>query len=352
VSLLSRQEKDRLIERGLVGLYRWYLARSQSSRNWNPDLSFNWSALRTDHAPLLNHVIEGFYAVEQFVPDYTARAIDLVRSSYGRSHFHLRWGAEEERHADLWLNALLFLRSRSPAWVREYTQALHEKRRWLLPWDDVAHLNCYVVIQERATQLNYLNTLSIAMGKSKKPELANEVDPVLAHAARTIAMDEAAHFHFFLEVMRLYLYYYPAQTMHALLEVINHFAMPALDLIDIMPDLADFEESTYKAGIYTPRQHMQDVLGVVLKNLGGIVSRKSLAAGIRRSRQVPDPDGNIRDTALFETFDYNSIELAVKSVFQRIENHEEEVGLAEIDPTRFVPSGLGEARIDPQTEER
>jgi acyl-[acyl-carrier-protein] desaturase len=152
--------------------------------------------------------------------------------------------------------------------------------------------------------------------------------------------------------MRLYLYYYPAQTMHALLEVINHFAMPALDLIDIMPDLADFEESTYKAGIYTPRQHMQDVLGVVLKNLGGIVSRKSLAAGIRRSRQVPDPDGNIRDTALFETFDYNSIELAVKSVFQRIENHEEEVGLAEIDPTRFVPSGLGEARIDPQTEER
>jgi acyl-[acyl-carrier-protein] desaturase len=90
---------------------------------------------------------------------------------------------------------------------------------------------------------------------------------------------------------------------------------------------------------------MQYVLGVVLKNLGGIVSRKSLAAGIRRSRQVPDPDGNIRDTALFETFDYNSIELAVKSVFQRIENHEEEVGLAEIDPTHFVPSGLGSVDI-------
>ena len=37
VGLLSKQEKDRLIERGLLALYRWYVDRSQATRNWNPD---------------------------------------------------------------------------------------------------------------------------------------------------------------------------------------------------------------------------------------------------------------------------------------------------------------------------
>ncbi|MGX9080461.1 hypothetical protein ACWTQY_31910, partial [Klebsiella pneumoniae] len=41
VGLLSRDEKDRLIERGFLGLYRWYVQRSQELRNWNPDLSFD-----------------------------------------------------------------------------------------------------------------------------------------------------------------------------------------------------------------------------------------------------------------------------------------------------------------------
>lgn len=340
VGLLSRQEKDRLIERGLVGLYRWYLARSQDTRNWNPDYSFEWPKLRTDHSPLLNDIIEGFYAVEQFVPDYTARAIDLVRKSYGRSHFHLRWGAEEERHANLWRNTLLFLGARSPEWIWEYTQALHQNQRWSLPWDDVPHLNCYVVIQERATQLNYLNTLAIASGKSDHSELVNDTDPVLAKAALTIAVDEAAHYHFFLEVTRLYLYYYPAQTIRALLDVINHFTMPALDLISIMPDVADFEEATYRAGVYTPRQHVQDVLGVALQHLGNIADRKTLARGVKRSRLVPDPDGNLRDTAIFDIFDYNAVESAVKRLFGRIQKHEQATGLAQVDPTHFVPSGL------------
>jgi len=340
VGLLSRAEKDRLIERGVAGLYRWYLKRSQASRTWNPDFSFDWPNLRTDHSPLLNHIIEGFYAVEQFVPDYTARAIDLVRDSYGRSHFHIRWGAEEERHADLWRNAMLFLRQRSPDWIREYAQALYT-RRWDLPWEDVPHLNCYVVIQERATQLNYLNTALIATGKSDNPELANDVDPVLAHAARTIAIDEAAHYHFFLEITRLYLYYYPADTLRALLDVVNHFSMPALDLISVLPDVADFEEVTYRAGVYTPRQHIKDVLDVVFKQLGNILDRRALSRGIKRSRQVPDPDGNSRDTALFDLFDYSAVEQAVKRLYKRVAQHEEEMGLATIDPTRFVPSGLG-----------
>jgi acyl-[acyl-carrier-protein] desaturase len=340
--LLSTRERDRLIERGMLALYRWYVDRSQATRNWNPDKTFEWRQVRTDHSPMLNHIVEGFYAVEQFVPDYTSKAVNLFRKSYGRSHFQLRWGAEEEKHADLWRNAMLFMRHRDPAWIEDYAQALHNKE-WDLPWEDVLHINCYVVVQERATQLNYLNTLAIAKGQSEHPELKNDTDPVLAQAAQVIAVDEAAHYYFFTEVLRLWLYYYPAKTLESLLDVVNNFTMPALDLIKVMPDQADFEEETYKASVYTPRQHIADVLAVALKNLG-LVDRRALTKGIKRSRLVPDEDWDMRDTAIIETFDYDSVENTVKTIYRKIERYEQETGHADIDPTIFVPSGLNPAQ--------
>ncbi len=333
--LLTRQEKDRLIERGMVGLYRWYTTRSQATRNWNPDKSFNWRALRLDHSPTLHAVVEGFFAVEQYVPDYVGTVINMARQSHGRSHFQIRWGSEEEKHSDAWLNALLFLRRRTPKWIEEYKRALRSKV-WRLPWDDALHMSFYTVIQERATQLNYLNTALVAQGKSDKPELAQDQDPVLAEVAHTIAVDEAAHYNFFLEVARLLLYYYPTQALEALAEVVQHFAMPALDLI---PNSKEFFQATYQAGIYDARNYAHDVLQTALDALG-VAGRRALAEGFKRFRRVPDPDGNLRDTAFFDLLDYRAVETAVQRLFNRVARYEQEVGLAEVDPTRFAPSGL------------
>ena len=68
--MLSRQEKDRLIERGFLGLYRWYTARSQETRNWNPDKSFDWRKMRKDFSEPLMQILQGFFAVEYYTPDY------------------------------------------------------------------------------------------------------------------------------------------------------------------------------------------------------------------------------------------------------------------------------------------
>ena len=333
--LLSKQEKDTLIERGIVGLYRWYLARSQATRNWNPDKGFNWRALRTDHSAQLNHIVEGFFAVEQFVPDYTVQTINISRTSHGRAHFQIRWGSEEEKHSDLWLNTMLFLRHRSLGWLKEYQAALYAKR-YEMPWDDAYHMGFYALVQERATQLNYLNTMQVANGKSDNPELAGDVDPVLAEVSHTIAVDEAAHYNFFLEITRLLLYYYPARTLEGLHDVIQRFAMPALDLI---PNAGQFYDAVYRAGIYTTRQYSRDVLQVVFDHLG-IAGRRALADGVKRLRQAPDEDGNLRDTAIFDTLDYDGLEDAIKRLYRRVGDHEAEFGLADIDPTTFVPSGL------------
>ena len=334
--LLSRQEKDILIERAFVGLYRWYVARSQKTRNWNPNTDFDWRALRTDHSPQLNTILEGFFAVEQYVPDYVLALLKVIRRSFGRSHFHIRWGAEEEKHSDLWENSLLFSRFRTPAWIEEYKHELRSKE-WTLPWDNPLHMIFYTVIQERATQVNYLNTGLIAAGKSEHKEFANDHDPILMRVAQTIAIDEAAHYNFFLEGARLFLYYYPAESLDALYDVIKFFAMPAGELI---PNYDDFSEVVAAASVYGPREHLRDVLDIALAKMD-VKGRRSLMRGIKRVREVPSmEDGNMVGTAIFDVLDYKGVEAKVQKLFGRIQSFESEVGFDLIDPVNFLSSGL------------
>lgn len=333
--LLSRSQKDRLIERGLYGLYRWYVEKSQATRNWNADRSFDWKSFSTSHSEPLNHVLEGFFAVEQYIPDYVSKLLVLIKKSRGRHQFQLRWGSEEEKHSDAWLNTLTFSRHRSVKWIEDYQESLLNTE-WMLPWDDPMHMLFYTLIQERATQINYLNTALIARGQSDKQELQGDVDPVLDRVATTIATDEGAHYAFFLEASRLMFYYYPAESLEAFVDVVKHFCMPATETI---PDFARFEETCARTAIYGPREHTGDVLQVVLNQLG-VKGHKAFVDGVRRSRRVPDEDGNLRDTALFEALDYGTVEDAVKRLFGRIKTYEEEVGFAAVNPTEFVPSGL------------
>ena len=334
VGLLSNGYKDRLIERGFLGLYRWYTARSQETRNWNQDKSFDWRSLRNDFSDRVMQALQGFFAVEQYAPDFTEEILNIVRRSHGRSHFQLRWGSEEEKHADTWENALLFSKQRSPEFIEEYKYNLRSKV-WTKPWDSPLHNLVYTVFQERATQLNYLNLMKIAQGKSDKPDLQDQADPVLAKVAQTIAVDEAAHYNFFLEGTRLFLYYYPEKTLNAVKDVIDHFTMPASELV---PDWNEFSEAVYKAGIYGPREYSRDVVQVVYRKLG-IESRKKLEQGIKNTRLVPTPGGNgdqMQQSALFDSYDYGLIEGDVKRLHDKIGAYEQEIGFADIDPTRFV----------------
>ncbi len=331
-SLLSNSQKDRLIERGFLGLYRWYTARSQETRNWNPDKSFEWGKLRQDFSEPLMQVLQGFFAVEQYAPDFTGRILQMVRRSHGRSHFQMRWGSEEEKHADTWENAVLFSRQRSPEWMEEYKYNLRSKV-WTEPWGDALHNLVYTVFQERATQLNYLNLAKIARGQSNKPQHKNDVDPILANVATTIAVDEAAHYNFFLEGTRLFLYYYPQKTLEAVKDVLEHFTMPAYDLV---PDWDEFFDAVYKGGIYGPREYARDVVQVVFRNLG-VESRKALEEGIKKTRLVPtDDESAMHQTALWDSYDYGLVEGDVKRLFGKIGKYEQEIGFDQIDPTVFV----------------
>jgi acyl-[acyl-carrier-protein] desaturase len=336
VALLSIEERERLIERASLGLYRWYLSVSQAKRNWNPDSGFEWGKIRTDHSEDMKTVIEGFFAVEQYVPDYTMKAIQMYRRNHGRGHFQIRWGSEEEKHSDLWYNALIFTEARSADWVRDY-QYMLRGTEWQLPWEDPLRITCYVVFQERATQVNYLNTVLAARGKLSHPGFANDADPVLAQIAQTIAVDEAAHYNFFLEMLRLHLYYFPHKTLEAMNDVIKHFAMPANNYI---PNFEKFYETVYRTGIYSAREYARDVVQVALNQLG-VVGKRALEAGIKKSRLVPNPFGEMRETSFFfDGFDYSAVEKAMRKLFDRVHDYEAKIGFDRFDPVKFLPSGL------------
>ena len=270
VSQLSINERHKLMERAFVGLFRWYVDRSQTTRNWNPDRSFDWKNMRQDHSPEVMQILEGFFAVEQYIPDYSAHGMTIMRESYGRSSFHLRWGMEEERHADLWRNALLFSGQRTLDWVEDYTDQLRGQE-WGLPWDNPCHMVFYTVFQERATQVNYLNLGLAARGEESHEVFANDADPVLAKACQMIAVDEAAHYNFFLEGARLWLYYFPERALEAMADVLRHFTMPARNII---PNYDAFGELLHRTSIFGLRQHARDVVKVALENLGAESLRK------------------------------------------------------------------------------
>jgi len=333
VALLSHAERERQMERAFSGLYRWYVARSQKMRNWNPDSEFEWGQMRHDLSDDVVKLIEGFFAVEQYAPDYTGEILRLVRRSHGRSHFQLRWGAEEERHADTWENALLFSQRRSPAFIEQYKHDLRSNT-WTLPWDDALHMLIYTVFQERATQINYLNFAKIARGESDNPAYAADIDPVLARACTVLAVDEAAHYAFFLEGARLSLYYKPEETLQAIQDVINHFAMPAQNIIPNWPEVA---ETIYRASVYGPKIFQRDVIAPVFDNLT-LTGRKALENGLKRSREIPATDGLMRRTALWDAFDPGEAERSVLRLHEKIVTYEKSVGRDALDPIRFQPN--------------
>jgi acyl-[acyl-carrier protein] desaturase len=313
-ALLSADARAQAIERGLIGLYRWYSEHSQRRRNWHADTCIDWRTVRRDHSDAIATIIEGFFAVEQYTPDYVAPLLRLIRGSYGRSQWHIRWGAEEGRHADLWRNAVVALGRRDQRWIEEYASELR-KNEWALPWDSPRHIVFYQVIQERATQVSYLNLGLALEGKSSR--LRTPQDAALASASRLIAVDEAAHYAFFGEVARLLLYYEPEASLEALVDVLRHFTMPARDII---PNYDTFGSALHDAGIFGRAIHYRDVIGVVLDTLSAPAIRE-LEAGVRNAREIPWTDGSRRTAAFLDTLNQPVIERKVSQLFRRNQSH-------------------------------
>ena len=74
---------------------------------------------------------------------------------------------------------------------------------------------------------------------------------------------------------------------------------------------------------------------VVLSQFG-IEGVKALEAGIRRSRDIPDMNGQFRSGAYLDSMDYGLVEKKVTQLHARVTHFEESFGRHEFDQFEFV----------------
>ena len=76
------------------------------------------------------------------------------------------------------------------------------------------------------------------------------------------------------------------------------------------------------------------MIGPVFENLT-IEGKKALENGIKRTREIPNEDGIMRGTALWDVFDPGEAERSVMRLHDKIGAYEASVGRAALDPFSF-----------------
>jgi acyl-[acyl-carrier-protein] desaturase len=119
---------------------------------------------------------------ELYVPDYSAKGLEFVRSRFGMAWFRTSWALEESRHGLVFREYLTRLGLRSEAEV-ESLEASVFARAWKLPLETPRQMACYGALQEGATYVAYKS--------QDKARCAG--DSVLEAIFHLVGRDEAAH---------------------------------------------------------------------------------------------------------------------------------------------------------------
>jgi acyl-[acyl-carrier-protein] desaturase len=250
-----KHTNHKLIEDALFENYLRYFKTTEERRRWNVWKDFEWNKANRAAGEDVAQIVEAFSSIEMFLPDYTAKILELVRKSRGRAWFQANWGYEESKHSLVLAEWLVRSGYRSASGLHEYENDLLERGEWELPFDTPSQMIVYTMIQERATQLNYVNLRGVAAGRG---------DTLLDAILRRVAADEAAHFDFFRRGVSVFLQHARNQTLDDLKFVFRNFKMPALSLV---PDWEAREKTIRRLGVYGAREYLLDVYLPILADL-------------------------------------------------------------------------------------
>ena len=253
------------IEQIFFEQYLEYFKLAEDRRRWNIWKDIPWGEANPNAPDLVAEVVESFSAVEMFLPDYTAKILQLIRKSRGRAWFQANWGYEESKHSLALAEWLVVSGKRSPEGMRAYENSLLDNGEWELPFDHPRQMIIYTMIQELATWLNYWNLKAYI---ESTPETA---DPALSRALHLISADEKTHYNFFRKGVKTFMEYEQEDTLKDIKLVFEQFAMPAQTLI---PGWEERSQRIQAAGIYGPRQYLKKVYYPILADLG--LTRKEL----------------------------------------------------------------------------
>ncbi len=267
------------IEQRFFEHYLEYFKLAEDRRRWNLWKDVPWDKCNPNASPLIADVVEAFSAVEMFLPDYTAKILQLIRKSRGRAWFQANWGYEESKHSLTLAEWLVRSGKRSEEGMRAYENALLDNAEWELPFDHPRQMIIYTMIQELATWLNYWNLKAL---------VESEGDFALAKALHLISADEKTHYNFFRKGVKIFMDFEPAETLADLKYVFENFQMPAQTLI---PGWDERAKQIRAAKIYGPREYITKVYQPILDDLG--LTREELKAAGAPSDFVPKEEREV-----------------------------------------------------------
>lgn len=260
----------------LYRLYLEFLETAESKRRWSIFTDIPWADLDTAKATHeVQQSVEIFCAEELYVPDYSARGLDLSRATFGQAWFQTCWAFEESKHGLAFREYL----TRSGLYSEREFTALETgvfARKWRLPFNTTRQMACYGALQEGATFSAY---------KAQRDHARERGDKVLEAIFFYIGRDEAAHAGFYRAVMALELARDREGTIADLAHVLSHFKMPGDSLIP------DYQERLRNSGAgISPRTFLERVVAPLTKTLG--TSRKELKDALKEvsDKSVEDHD--------------------------------------------------------------
>jgi len=212
--------EDPQVQAKIWQVFRDYFDLAEKKRRWNIREDIPWDQCNPGLDPAIADIVQTFSMIELFLPDYLSKQLPQVRGNKGRAWMLASWGYEESKHSMVLNDWLLKGKHRTEEQLQDMDNSVFE-REWNLKYNDPLATIVYTMVQEVATRVNYRNLRKAAGGRC----------PTLDRVLEVIQIDEAAHGHFFRQLVSVYLDYDRAATLERIRMVLNTFAMPADHLL-------------------------------------------------------------------------------------------------------------------------
>jgi hypothetical protein len=237
-----------------------FFNRSEDPEGWNrrwvierdvPWADVSREPLSEDTAQM----IESFFAVESYLPDFAEKGLGYYRSMIGLTNSHINRSYEELKHG----RTLQLVLERSGARTHEQMRKFRTdlaRNAWTMPYPTPRLMLIYAAFQEKETNRNYEHLRDV---------LASQGSSGAAQALRIIGRDEAFHHAFYKDLVRMLLEYDEVGTAQDILTVARGFRMPAQHL---MPDMERRVLTMVRNKVFGKRQVRDEAIIPTIKAFG------------------------------------------------------------------------------------
>jgi len=265
-----------------------FFNRSEDPEGWNrrwiieKDVPWDDVSRETisDDAALM---IESFFAVESYLPDFAEKGMGYYRKFVGLSNGHINWSYEELKHGRTLQLVLERSGARTKEQTRDFRMALAGKA-WTMPYPTARQMLIYAAFQEKETQRNYEHLRQV---------LAEGGATGAAQALRIIGRDEAFHHAYYKDLVKMLLEYDEVGTAQDIQKVVSSFRMPAQHL---MPNMEDRVRVMVRNKVFGKKQVRDEAIIPTIKAFGFRDADQLMSVATARPMTdeklvlAPDPD--------------------------------------------------------------